>query len=560
MLTTISELVPIEKRFQFHSAVAARWHDYARSTTLLGERLFQFGPEHRKAEECDATTEVYERKIKIFDMMVVVIAQAFSDKPYVDFWCRVVFGHTGTSKVNFPYESLVIANVGVRLNTLADGHIGHGQGVLERWRWDFERVKPVSMARKRIRPLTFGDAVKTEDETTWPLLYPTPPPYFSTPKPPKWLISRAAKRDALQSIVTAERRPHPTWSSSLYVPAFPGQTGDQEIFGRNHVLADLAVPDDDSREEVWFAQLRHEAHRKAFYNPDGTLATVEKYPQLVLHSDGAFHPDSKGTPWFAPDKDDYYWMGKTPKGERWRFWDKQHASVAVLCQVYWLYGDKGLGLLIRELAETYLFAFPVVDKGTTHQKRGQERAQGRPLESLAALYSAYGDERLKTHALAMFEIQDIGWRQHGIQTHWEKDRNDKWYEHYYVHEVGEHVAGLAALAAMIGIEHPAYRRVIDMGVDLATFCLKWFVNYGAKQSPVYATPYEVDVEGKWWSKSPSWGLSTWSLTALQLLDRYARHILNEDEGHKLDAILKQYIDDARPPRSGGWPETWEFLI
>ncbi|MCP3882341.1 MAG: hypothetical protein GY701_28700 [Sulfitobacter sp.] len=538
MTSILVDPVPTEPIFTLHSAVWTGWPDYLERTTLFGTKIFK-GLEITSESPTKVTAHAHHQ---IGDRMVTAIARAYTDTPWVDCWVMVVYGHTATSQVTWPRETVEVhlPNGKVVLDEETEGHVGHGQALIQRWRWNFLEDKPGPVFLKNRRAK--GDQ---------------PPPYFSVPNNPPWIQTQTEKLLAFQAIIANEARQAKPWDRTQYISVFPGKTGDQEAFGHSHIHADLSI-DNNSREPIWFELLRNEACRPGkFLNPDFSFATEELYPDIVLDSGGWFHPNSTGRPWFKPDG--YDMMARAPDGTKWRFFDDQHWGIGVIAQVYWLYDDPGLGLLLRHLTEAFLFTTPVVPKGTTHHKAGAARAQGRELQAAAALYWAFKDPRLVDRIDKLVRIQWDSYQENGIPTNWDPATNQPT---FFPHEIGEWVAGLyAAVKALesTDTEGVAIDYAQRMGMDLALFLLdNCWVDWG---DGVYATPYRVwqDLTGH--SPDPSWGLSQWSLAALQLLKEHGGGALDEVQTNKLDAILKQWVDEMKPQRhGGGWPERIEWLV
>lgn len=267
--------------FTYHSALVAGWGQFATTTRLEGTReaVQLFDVSKMRLFKQSSKQRTYTT-FNITDEGLAVRAgiRTYSDIPYVDCWLRVVYGHRGTSKVTWQRLNLSVKGPAELSVDQALGQVGHGQGVLVRWRYDFARKAhvPMRLERRRARGLA-------------------PPPYFTIPARPRWLVVPAPVQLP---------RPRP-YEQTPFVPAYPGRTGDQENFGFNHILADLWSG--TNGEQEWFRFLCTEAGRPGhWFNTDGTLVSDNTPTTNLLVGEASFHPKCKGyetQAWFKPRGD-----------------------------------------------------------------------------------------------------------------------------------------------------------------------------------------------------------------------------------------------------------------
>ena len=473
---------------------------------------------------------------------VYLASRMYTGRPYVDIWVYAIVGNESTSQVSWTRVDrvLTVGLEGTELTNISldpepSGHMGHGQGYpLKFLRYNFQ-------AEGVVEPdLSLETRVHSTD---------VPPPFFKIPKPPHWLRTHAELEMASLMVVYAENKDYKAFDRTIYVPAFPGKTGDQEVFGINHILPDYLTT---SRITTWRKQLYMEGCRPGhFLHSDGKLITDDEYPRLVLDSSGWFHPHSKGDPWFAPS--DYNMMARTPDGTKWTYWDDQHWGLGPLMQSFWMYNDMGLELLARFTQEGWLFTTPLVDKGPTHHSAGAARAQGRELEAGAHLWHAFKDPRVLARIegllINQFKKWDEDMLKYGTGLCFRSDGIAPW-------EHGIKVMGQAAILNT-PVDEALKTKAIDHGIEIAKWVLSFFLDWGNGD---LATPYVVAHDRKSWSSTPSYGLSIWCLPAMQLLDQIGKKHLTIAEQEKLARILDQYIYNKDIPSGGGWSETWEHLI
>jgi len=323
-------------------------------------------------------------------------------------------------------------------------------------------------------------------------------------------------------------------------------SGGQNQFGVYQVLPELTS--NGYRLGSWRSQLYQEGCRPAhFLHPDGSRVTENDYPGTVLHSSGWKHSRSRGDYWIKHTHPSSPWKDKgarTPSGTVWSFWDPQHWSLTALCQAHYLYDDPGLGMLVGDLAESWLWANPIEDRGTSHHHvPDSARARGRILESGCALALVLkGDirARLTKRVEALFDLQldefarCITANQSPLVSR--KDGLALW-------EHGLWVKGLMASATLL----PHRRSDIHLlWAYISDWILDGFKEFGGK---LYI-PYVIQQNGSF-SGGASKQLSLWCLPAIQLLHKFERGRLTTLENRKVSRILDQFAT-AAPPLAGGW--------
>ena len=470
------------------------------------------------------------------------VVWVWNNKPEVDFWVYVTYGHTQSPTPIYTREEVPVevtnSDMVLPLSIDAPGiglRIGHGQGLpIKHFRYSFV----------------------TDFWGKWPSAQYTLPqnpsnmaPFFTMPAKPPWITDIIL---ALDKARRPENVSYEPFHQSKYVPSFPGQTGDQDVFGVFNILPEahsgvISLP-------IWRKQLYQEGCRPAhFLHPNGTIVTDEHYPLLVLSSNGWFHEHSKGTSWIDHTDPRSPWKDKfnvDQNGTQWHHWDDEHWALGPICQVYRLTGDPGLRMLIDHLVESWMFSTPVVGKGTTHHKGGAARAMGREIQAGVELFWSVDNietkKRLQARVEAMLRIQVNEWyervRQHGTGIKGRVDGYAPW-------EHGLWAKGL--LSAIPIIKDPDLKTKIQ---TITFYVSKWILMTGFKNySGDWWTPYVIAYDGSY-PKSPSKGLTKWCLAPLQGLNAYARHLLLDEEKARLDQILKQKITDAT-----GEPNTWDDL-
>lgn len=521
-------LKPTKPAFTFHPAVVSGWWDYSQATHLTGAgkavRLF----DKLKLRHQTATQRTYET-FTITEPGVAVHGgvRAYSGKTHGDFWVRVVYGHRGTSKVTWQRLNLSVTGAVAVSIDKALGQVGHGQGVLVRWRYDFAKKHRVPMRLERRRASGLA-----------------PPPYFIIPEKPSWFVVPAPVPVAI---------PAPYAQTSM-VPCYPGRTGDQENFGFNHILADLWSS--TNREQEWFRLLATEAGRPGhWFNEDGTLVLDDTPTTNLLVGGADLHPKSKGyntQAWFKTSGD---WVARSPRGYRWRGWDDQHWGAGPLCQAVWLYGDLGLLWECEHLAATWLFSSPFESRGTTHFQPNNARANGRTIQSGACLYWALLDwapelaERVRNRLLRLLELQIVKWQAEGPIV--KRGQASVWMH-------AEWVNGLTA-AVNLPMPDALRRKTAIVGTQIAQWILGAFKKF--HDDTYWGIPYYVDAKGLPIVDEPTGkGLISWCIGAIQLLNDNIDPSVTVAERAKAASILKQWITDRDPPVGGGFPRWMEWLV
>jgi hypothetical protein len=495
------------------------------------------------AVETSKSTSVmreYKAFCRIDHICIRSVIRAHAQSPVVDFWTYVTFGHSGDDTPIYVREKLLIDVTGgdtISLDSPASPGmpVAHGQGLpMMHYRFDFS--KGILVDCETFKPLK--DKIGK----------PVPPFYTPIPKPPRWISDL---KSTCKELADKESKSYAPFEQTKYTPAFPGRTGSQDQFGIYQVLPELYS--DGYRLGSWRNQLYQEGCRPAhFLHPDGTRVTEDDYPDTVLASSGWIHERSKGKGWIkhtnpsAPWKDE---GAKTSQGTRWRFWDSQHWSLNALCQVYYVYEDPGLEMLIEDLAEGWLWANPVVNKGTTDHIPGSARARGRATEAGCVLsWVLTGDlkRRVAKRVWDMFQLQydDFTSKLNSHQTPLVSRKDG-----YSVWEHGLWVKGLAAMFATLPGEES---KIHTMGTYISKWILEGFKDFNGK----YYIPYVINPNGSW-KNSPSKGLSVWCAPAMQLLCKFESSILNGDQFKKVQNIVSQFADKSCP-RGNGWADSCKW--
>jgi len=530
-----------DSEFHWHSDVERRSHSFGlfvRSVNLL-EGL----------TETFSTSQVREFRSfhRLDEICIRTIARAYSGNSSAEFWVHVVYGHSGDSRPTYVREPLRIDVTGggvIHLDRPAAGMpIAHGQGLpIKHFRFNCTTGGQESPAFY----LDIGDR-KAKG---------LPPFWSELPAIPWWIPD---PHIACANVAVSERKRYENFEQTKYTPAFPAMTGGQHQFGVYQCLPEMHS--DGYRLGSWKAQLYQEGCRPAhFLHPDGSRVTEDDYPLTVLTSSGWIHERSDGKYWIKHTNPSAHWKDKgaaTPGGTTWRFWDSQHWSVNALVQAHYLYQvdgvpDPGLDLLLRDLAEGWLWSNPVIDKGTTHHHvPGSARARGRILESgcaLAAVLDGDIKERLIKRVEALLDIQLQEFRRclaaNESPLVSRKDGIAPW-------EHGLWVKGL--YAATILLPHRT-AEISEAGAHIARWVLGSFKEYDGK---LYI-PYVIKPSGKW-GKDPSKQLTLWCLPAVQLLHRFGRTHLTQLENRKVSRILDQFATEAPPP-SGGWTSALKWTL
>lgn len=450
-----------------------------------------------------------------------------TNKPYADFWFHVSYGHTGDSRplynrekifLEIPYDGTKIA-----LDIPPDGAtVCHSQGLPIRYlRYHFDKNEPSNGPRYV--------AIK----------YPTVPPFFVNQKPDTGITDY--KKAAMD--FRGEPRQYNPFDQTRWSPLYPGQTGDQAVFGTNLLLPEMKAGYIDLH--YWRAELYQEGCRGGHHlNPNGTSVTTKQFPDLV---GGApfFHERSRGESWIAHKGAP--WMDRPHITPRWYGWDDQHFSVQVIAQVKFLTDDAGLNLILEDLGETLMFEKPVVEKGTTHHKAGAPRARGRVLGSAAAIAWAVDSNhlrlRLVDHINKMFEIQLHTWDGKNPPISGRSDGVAVW-------EHGLWLNGL--IGAFLTLTEENKVKCSKLGHLLAVFILDRFQQWEGKWGIAYTYDWNWNPIG-----GPSFGLSRWCMPGLEVLQAARYNFLNQDQKTKLDSIIRQYRQWHTP---GAWNPNYRWMI
>lgn len=451
-----------------------------------------------------------------------------NNKPYVDFWILVTYGTTAhtqptfereTTSVDIKYENfhifsymLDVPNAGQRL--------AHGQGLpIKFFRIDFER-RSISQS---VPPILIDKEQKL-------------PPWISLPTKPEWI------KDAVKAAIDHridQNRTYAPFEGTNYVSVYPPATGDQGYFGVYHVLPELYSGVLDIN--IWRKQLYNEGCRAGkFLNPDGSLVTEEQVPNLVFTGTW-FHEYSRGfwtENWIKHTVPGVPWRDRaaySPQGGQWAGYDPQHWGLGPVCQVYMLTQDPGLAMIIEHQAEIWLMQFPHVQKGTTHHKPGAARARGRAIEAACAMYYAHRDPKVKARLKLRIEQRlanqyerfSIDKAANGWGFTGRSDGVAPW-------EHGLWVKGL--MAAINLVEGEQRLQVAEMVRSISTWLLvDGFKNYNG----AWALPYILNYDGSY-SPSPSWGLTEWALSAIQVLYFVGSDHLSDEQKAKLSTIYEQF--------------------
>ena len=504
---------------------------------IKGKDILQGAVETHKST---SVMREYKAFCRIDHICIRSVIRAHAQSPVVDFWTYVTFGHSEDNTPIYVREKLLIDVTGGDTISLDSPPspgmpVAHGQGLpMMHYRFDFSKGTLVDCETFKHLKDKIGK--------------PVPPFYTPLPKPPRWISDL---KHTCKELADKESKFYAPFEETKYTPAFPGRTGGQNQFGIYQVLPELYS--DGYRLGSWRNQLYQEGCRPAhFLHPDGTRVTEDDYPDTVLASSGWIHERSKGKGWIkhtnpsAPWKD---YGAKTSQGTRWRFWDSQHWSLNALCQVYHVYEDPGLEMLIEDLAEGWLWANPVVNKGTTDHIPGAARARGRATEAGCVLsWVLTGDikRRVAKRVWDMFQLQydDFTSKLNSHQTPLVSRRDG-----YSVWEHGLWVKGLAAMFATLPGEES---KIHTMGTYISKWILEGFKDFNGK----YYIPYVINPNGSW-KNSPSKGLSVWCVPAMQLLCKFESSILNGDQFKKVQNIVSQFADKTCP-RGNGWADSCKW--
>lgn len=528
----LKQTAPEHQGFRLHPSIAAKWPDFVKQSTINGVHVLE-GLKITRDTEDEVRAEAWHQYKDVG--MVGVIVCARRDDPQLEIYPMFRYGHTELSTVTFARVSLSMHMPSIGHDFVMDsthGIAGHGQGVRGiRFQVNFQH--------DWITEVFTRDPVRTDDD---------PPPYMSVPRPPEGL----SLIKSFERTVALEDLDFPAWDGSYYTRPFPGQTGDQEIFGLSAIHADIwNVHSYKTREGAWWKQMRNELHRPGlFLNPDGTFPRDDdpRFDQLAGNDQWSTH--SKGyrdQAWFKPGTNGsnmWNWKARTSSGQQWYTYDPQHWGLLPLTQVWWRYDDPALFWVLNALKEQWLFSTPVVDKGVSYGP-GAARAQGRVLQAGACLWHATKDSRLLSRLKDLLKIHE----DHAPLFFSRKDGIPPW-------EYGERVNGYYSMLHL-PLPEETLQFVLERGKATARKVLSWCHDFGSAGDPLWAWPYLVRADG-----SPIGGpsISEWNLASMQLLDKYARADLNANENMVLSAILDQWIERMPIYENGPVPERIEWLV
>ena len=525
-----------EAEFYWHKDVERRAEVFTLS--LRGANLL----ENLTPTVATSTTREYLSFHRIGHICVRTIARARSGETCADFWVYVTYGHTGDPRPVYHREPLtVVASGGYQITLDApppNSPIAHGQGLpIRHFRFDCSTGKP---AKTQI----FSD-LRAVDRGT------LPPFVGEAPGTPWWVKDPDV---ACASIAMRESCVYAPFEQSYYVPAFPGMTGGQQQFGVFQVLPE--INSNGYRLGSWRSQLYQEGCRPAhFLHPDGSRVTEDDYPLTVLTSSGWIHERSDGKYWIQHTHPSSPWKDKgacdPTSGRAWTFWDSQHWSLNAMCQVYHVYQDPGLRLLLGDLAEGWLWANPVTDKGTTHHHvASSARARGRVLESGCALAQVLkGDirSRIIRRLEGILSIQMAEFRRCLDASEppivYRSTGASVW-------EHGLWVKGLLAASLTLTTRKA---EIHAMGAYIGRWVLDGFKRYSGR----WYVPYRIQANGSY-SSTPSKKLSLWCLPAVELLNRFERPNLSRQHQVKIDQILSEFWAD--PPMNGGYGDQMKWRL
>ena len=525
-----------DSEFHWHSDVERRSAVFAlfvRNVNLL---------EGLKETRSTSALKEFQSFHRLDHVCIRTIARAYSGSSLADFWVFVTYGHTGDSTPIYVREPLRIDITGGSVIHLdkpkANSPIAHGQGLpVKHFRFNCTTGGQEAVA-------FYKDIRKIQGEGL--------PPFWSdVPKPPWWIHDLDL---ACADVAASERRHYKPFEQTKYTPAFPGMTGGQNQFGCYQLLPEMHS--DGYRLGSWKSQLYQEGCRPChFLHPDGSRVTEDDYPETVLTSSGWIHERSRGDYWIKHTYPSSHWKDKgarTASGTAWAFWDAQHWSLNALCQAYHVYDDPALEMLIRDLAEGWLWSNPVTNCGTTHHHvPGSARARGRILESGSVLAQVLNGEIKDRLTNRVEDLLDIQLKDFAKCISENRSPLVSRKDGFSVWEHGLWVKGLYAAAVLL--PHKT-AEISIVGTYVATWVLDGFKEYGGK---LYI-PYVIPHSGKWNAK-PSKQLTLWCLPSVQLLHRFGRSQLTQLENRKVSRILDQFATEAPPP-SGGWTSALKWNL
>lgn len=496
---------------------------------------------------------VSERFIRFGEVCIRVRVQG------ITFWILTTYGHTGDSTINYQRKALTAKVTVAELDVPCvlpwqesqsttythevvldegGGSLGHGQGVSL-------KIFAISPAGELYEPSGFADIGPL------PVADNRLAPWFSKPTPPPWSFDY---EEAVKTIAAFETKNYAPFQASRYVLAGTGQGGDRLSFGVHRCLPDIYGG--GHRLGAWRKQLYQLAHRPGlFNNPDGSLPT-DVGTKWVLDAGGWPHPNSTERPWFFNENVFVNQFARDPlTGVEWGFYGDQHISdLAVLCEVFLLYRDEGMAMLIDHIAESVMQSMPVVEKGTSHHFPGAARARGREAEALAHLFWAVRDpdrkKRLGERLQAVLQWQVDAW-QNDLPDPWPRrsDGVSPW-------EHGLWVKGLAC-SLSVPYDQALKDQVIVIGLTIAGQVFEWFQQW---ENEHWEPPYVVDKEdGEWVAKSGP-AIGEWCLPAMQLLyllrDKFPQTPENLE---KIQGILSEWVWNRHPMVPAPWdrPTPWD---
>ena len=530
--TAIQNAVQTQKSFELHPAIVSDIPNF--SLTLAGHNILS------NLKQRHAGNKLIEfRAFNVGGCLSArTIARVYSGKPYVDFWVYVIYGHTSCPTPIFTRVPLSVEiKNGTNLELIVldapepGKHIGHGQGLpLKFFRYDFS-------TDKGIEPSLYQDiGAQTAQQMA---------PFFLKPKAP-WIT------DPVKALEEARKnyrfRQYKAFNFTDYCIPGPGMSGDQSVFGVNHLLPEIyagkiSLP-------MWRALLYNEGCRPGhFVHTNGDIVQEEDYPTLVMDSGGWFNFKCWGYPsWIKHTIPGEPWHDKMAESEKfgtWNFWDHEHWALSPLCQVYRMTGDPGLELLIEHIAETFFFTTPVEAKGTTHHMgSGAPRAKGRQIQACAELYYSVHDQdlkkRLQDRLNALVRIQINEWDFNvannkgfpgtpGVVGH-----RDAW-DGYRPWEHGLWVKGIMAALPLMDADNQARMREIGFEVS------KWILNKGfVWYTDHWGTPPFLPYDGGP-PNAEMGGLTRWCMPSMEILNAYGKNFLTQSEKTKLTQILDHHI-------------------
>lgn len=293
--------------------------------------------------------------------------------------------------------------------------------------------------------------------------------------------------------------PHPPLSYSRFAPTSPNQTGGNwPYMGINVSL------DDD------LAKARRELYAIGCYGgyftkKDGSWLEEADRPMLVAREH--IHVHSKDPGWIEYTDPSAPWRDRMAGG--FKNQDEQHLCLfSPLAEAARQWPeDEGFKMLLEAAGHVYTRQVPVIDKGTTHDHSGAERAMGRILKTgvdLAETSARHGP-MLTARAIDRFDIDQRAYAERLELT------GEQWREFghnpgFSPSEIGIHYWGVLKL-------HPYHHNKAALEKlmrEMERYCFDSFINWDSIQgSRGWAVPYWRHRTGEPWGGPSSTGHFCW---------------------------------------------------